>query len=374
MICSRCIMDTSLRDIRFDEKGVCNLCHIHDRLDKMYPLNEEEKLNKILRQIKIKGKNKKYDCIVGVSGGRDSIYTLYLTKELGLRPLAVHYNEGWGNPIAGENIKKAIKKLNVDLVTITANFTEAKDLRISCLKASIPDLELGTDLGIVTALYGVASKENISYVLVGFSFRTEGLASNFWNYVDGKYLYSIHKRFGTVPLKKWERYNPRFNLRLPQLFYYILIKRIKIIPILSYVDYVRKNAEKIMREELDWVYPGAHYFDDLYQSLMSYVLRVKFKIDKRRLEYSALIRSKQMMREEALKRINQLPEIEEADVIRLCIERLGISQKELNKYIAEPPKTFLDYPSYYRYLKLVKLPIKLLCRLHLLPESLYEKF
>lgn len=374
-VCKRCICDATVAGIKFDAKVICSYCHLHDRLEKRYPLNRSgrEKFKKIIEKIKKSG-NGKYNCVVGISGGRDSTYTLYLIKKLGLFPLAVHFNDGFGNPIAGENMKKATKKLGIEMRTITSDWRESKDLRIAFLKASTPDLEEGADVGIATALYGVANKENIKYILIGQSFRTEGIAPLEWNYLDGKYLKEVHDKFGKLKLRPWKPSDPGFNLDLYHLFYYAVLKRIKTIPLLYYVNYVRKDAEKIIKKEFGWVNTGAHYFDDLYQSLMTYVLRVKFNIDRRKYNYSALVRSGQMTRKEALNKIKSRYIIEDEKIINLCLKRLGLSKKEFNSFLKIPPKTFRDYPNNYKLIKRFEKPIEILSKMHLLPSTAYDKY
>jgi N-acetyl sugar amidotransferase len=375
-ICSRCIIDTTVPGVRFDDKGECNFCRLHDKLEKDYPLTGEgaARLDVLVKKIKASGKGKKYDCVAGVSGGRDSIYTLYLLKKMGLRPLAVHFNDGFGNPVAGENMKKAARALDIDLRTVSSDWRESKDIKIAFLKASTPDMEEGTDIGIATALYGSAHRENVKYVLIGQSFRTEGIAPLEWNYLDGNYLKNVHRMFGTIKLRKWRPDDPGFNLTAFNLFYYTVMRGIRTIPILYYVRYVRREAEEIIKKELGWVYPGAHYYDDLYQSLMSYIYRIKFNIDRRIFNYSALVRSGQMPRDEALARVKEVYAIEDPKVIDLCIKRLGITRQELDSYIALPPKTFRNYPTMYSYVRHMKLPIKILSRLDLLPAVTYDKY
>jgi tRNA(Ile)-lysidine synthase TilS/MesJ len=184
--CIRCIIDTTVPGVKFDEKGECSYCKIHDKLDKQYPANEKGKkrLDNIIKKIKARGRNNRYDCVTGVSGGRDSTYILYLAKQLGLNPLAVHFNDGFGNPVAGENMKKATQRLNVELRTVTSDWPQSKDLKLAFLKASTPDVEIGTDIGIATALYSVCVKENIKFILTGHSFRTEGISPLEWCYLD----------------------------------------------------------------------------------------------------------------------------------------------------------------------------------------------
>ena len=376
-ICSRCVSDKTVPGTRFDVNGVCSYCSLHDKLDRLYPLSPvgEKRLEQIVVNIRKQGCNSKYDCIVGISGGRDSTYILwFIVKVLGLRPLAVHFNDGFGNPQAGENMIKATKKLNVDLRTITSDWRESKDLRIAFLKASTPDLGIPTDIGIATALYGAAVKEGVQNVIIGQSFRTEGVAPLEWSYLDGKYVTTVHKMFGTNVLRPWKPTDPGFNLNLVHMFYYLALKRIKTIALLYYVNYVRKDVDEMLHHELGWVNPGAHYYDDLYQSLMTYVLRRKFNIDRRKFNYSALVRSGQMSRDEAMEKLKEVYVIEDPKIIDLCIKRLGLTREQFEEFMDLPPKTFRDYPSHYKLIRSLRVPIWLLSRIGVLPVTAYEKY
>ena len=301
-MCVRCVIDTTVPGHNFDGEGVCAYCRLQEKLSARYPNDARgaKILNQLIDKIKREGKHNKYDCLIGISGGRDSTFTLHQAKKRwGLRPLAVHFNDGFGNPVAGENMRKAAEKLGVELRTITSDWRESKDLRIAYLKASTPDFGTPTDIGIANALYGTAAKENIKNIIIGQSFRTEGIAPLEWNYLDGKYLKTVHRLYGKVPLRPWTPTDPGFNLTFTHMFYYTIIQRIKTMPLLYYFPYVRSEADAILKHELDWIYPGAHYYDDLYQSLMTYIMREKFHIDRRKYNYSALIRSGQMTKEEA---------------------------------------------------------------------------
>ena len=375
-VCSRCIIDTTVPACKFNEEGECNYCRIHDKLEKQFPLNTDREMQfeRIIEKIKISGKSKKYDCIVGLSGGRDSTYSLNLAKQLGLRPLAVHFNDGFGNPVAGENMKKTTDRLGVDFRIVTSDWRESKNLKIAFLKASTPDLEQGTDVGIAATLYGVATKENVKYIISGFSFRTEGIAPLEWSYLDGRYLKKVYEKYNNIKLRRWTPDDPGFNLNIAHILYYMAFKRIKVVPLLCYVNYVRKEAESIIKDELGWVYPGAKHYDDLYQSLMTYIYRVKFNIDRRRFNYSALVRSGQMPREEALSRVKETYVVEDPKVIDLCIKRLGLTRDEIDMFLAEPTKTFRDYPSSYNFIKQMRIPIKILGKLKLIPEVTYDKY
>lgn len=375
--CSRCICDTSIPGITFNSEGECNFCELHDKMVADFPNGEEGKriLDEIVVKVKKEGEGRKFDCVVGISGGRDSTYSLwYVVKVLGLRPIAVHFNDGFGNPTAGKNMVNACKILGVELRTITSDWRESKDIKLAFLKASTPDMEEGTDIGIATALYGVAAKEDVKYLFIGQSFRTEGIAPLAWNYLDGKYLKSVHKKFGTVDLREWKPDDPGFNLGLKEMFYYTMVRKIKTVPFLYYVDYVRTDVDVFLKENLKWEDPGAHYFDDLYQALMTYVHRVKFGINRRIYNYSALVRSGQLDREEAIKRANRKYEIEDPKIIDLCIKRLGLTKEEFDEFLNQDPKYFWHYPNSYNLIKLFKYPIKIASKLNLLPGSAYDKY
>lgn len=376
-VCTRCVQDNSVPGIQFDKDGVCNFCHLHDRMESMFPNGQKGRdiLGHMFSKIKRAGKSGKYDCIVGVSGGRDSTVLLYkVVKEWGLRPLAVHFNDGFDNPVAGENMINACRTLGVELRTITSDWREAKDLKISFLKASTPDLNLGTDIGIASSLYGVAHTEGVKSIIIGQSFRTEGVKPLSWSFFDGDYLRNVQNQLGEVKLKGWSANDPKFNLGMRELFYYTVLNRIKTYTPMYYTDYVRDEMDDLIKTELGWTYPGAHYFDDLYHSLIKYVHRVKFNIDLNMNSDSALVRTGQMSREKALARAGGIYHIEDPDVIRLCIKRLGISRETFDHYLTLPPKTFRDYPTSYSLMRLFKGPIWVASNLNLVPKVAYDKY
>ncbi|MBI2026681.1 MAG: N-acetyl sugar amidotransferase [Deltaproteobacteria bacterium] len=376
-VCTRCVMDACACKIHFDSLGVCHFCKLHDKLERLYPIHDEgqRKLETILENTRKRNRGQKYDCIIGFSGGRDSTYLLYLLKKKwNLNPLAVHFNDGFDNPVAGENIKQAVRTLQVDLRTITSDWRQSKAIRIAFLKASVPNLEVGTDLGIFASLFSVAYQENIKTILTAHSFRTEGIAPLTWSYLDTRYLKDVLNRFSPIKTDGMEFNNSCYHLGLGQAVYYSIIKRIHCITPMFYIDYNRMIAEKTIQDELGWVNPGAHYFDDLYQSLISFVYRIKFNIDKRKFNYSALIRSGQMMRHEALERLKNPYVIEDPKILDLCIKRLGLNLQEFESFLKLSPKTFEDYKSYYQVIKLLKIPIWMASKLHVIPAATYDKF
>jgi hypothetical protein len=208
-ICKRCIVDSSVPDVVFDDNGICNHCHIYDEIDYKYKNKPslKKELLKVVNNIKERGKSQNYDCVVGLSGGVDSTYTLYKAIKLGLRPLVVHFDNGWNSEKAVKNIKKIVAKLNVDLYTYVINWEEFKDLQISFLKASVPDAEIPTDIAIKSVLYSTAAKHNIKYILYsGSNHKTEGRIPKDWTYMDGRYIKSVHRLFGTKRLKTYPNY------------------------------------------------------------------------------------------------------------------------------------------------------------------------
>lgn len=368
--CTRCILDTTIPRIKFDENGECNFCKIHYMLDEIYPLSSEgqQRLAKLVEKIKRDGKSKEYDCVVGVSGGRDSTYTLYLAKKLGLRPLAVHFDNGWNSSIAVTNIMNAVSKLEVDLYTTVADWEEFKSLQLSFLRASVSDAEVPTDVAIFGTLHKAAAEKNIRYIINGHSFRTEGVVPITWTYMDGRYIDQIHKKFGGKPLKSI----PTFTLW--DMINYSFVKRIKVIPILNYFNYRHEEINKLLEQELGWQYYGGHHHESYYtQFFQSFYLPEKFKIDKRLLEYSALIRSGQLSREIAMSKMEKPYQFSE-ELIEYVKKKLGLSDEGFHEILHAEKKTFEDYPTYYPLIKSMKIPVKVASQLGLIEPLIYHKY
>jgi N-acetyl sugar amidotransferase len=369
-VCSRCVLDTTVPEIKFDEQGVCQYCKIYDELDKIYPAaGLAKRLDQVVSKIKASGESKKYDCIVGVSGGTDSTYTLYTAIQLGLRPLAVHFDNGWNSKIAVANIKRVCTMFNVELFTYVVNWEEFKDLQISFLKASTSDAETPTDVGILSTLFKIADQENVKYILYGHSFRTEGVAPVGWTYYDGKYIKAVQKRFGSVKLKTYP------NFTLTDFLYYNYVKRIRMVPILNYVDYSKAKAKEIMKREMGWEDSGGHHHESIYTHFFhSFLLPKKFDIDKRKVELSARICSGQISRGDALAILNKGPYPVDEQVVKYAVEKLGLSQSDFEQIMKATPKSFNDYPTYLGLMKVFKGAFKLAHELKLIPELIYLKY
>ena len=369
--CINCILDESIPGIKFDNNGVCSLCKLHEKLDKDFPINiNGNELNELIEKIKYKGINKKYNCVVGVSGGTDSSYTLYMAKKLGLRPLAVHFDNGWNTELSVSNIYNLLKKLNVDLQTYVVDWEEFKDIQLSFLKASVPDAEQPTDLGIVSVLYRVASKNKIKYILNGVSFRTEGNIPAGWGYVDGKYIKSVHKKFGVKKLKTYP------NFTLWDSFKFIILKRIKLVRFLNYIDYNKNEAGVLLKNEVGWRYPGGHHHESIYTRFyQGYLSPKKYGMDRRLISLSAQIRSGHISRREAINIINS-PHYSDEEIIedkKFIAKKFNLYEKEMDKILSLPNKSFKDYKTYFPLLKRMKKVIKLLSKLKILPIIYHDE-
>lgn len=347
-ICKRCIMDTSDPEIEFDEKGLCNHCKDYDKRiakELHYDKAGQEKLREIVNKIKKRGKNKKYDCLIGVSGGTDSTTVLYHLKKLGLRPLAVHLDNGWDSELSVKNIELVLKRLNIDLYTYVLDWEEFKDLQLSFLEASIANAEIPTDHAIVALLYRTAAQRGIKYIISGGNIATEAIMPESWMYdaKDWKIIKSIQKKFGEKKLKSF------LHLNLFDCFYYTFIKRIKYIPILNYIRYDKKEAKAILEKELGWRDYGLKHYESIYtRFFQGYILPKKFGIDKRRAHLSTLICSGQITREEALEEMKENPYPDERimkEDREYVIKKLGLSEEKFEKIMSQPIKSYKDYPN-----------------------------
>lgn len=354
-------MDTTDPDIWFDQSGVCSNCHRFDGLHArkfIPPEQRPRRLEQLLERVRADGKGKDYDCVIGVSGGVDSTYVAYLTRVWNLRPLAVHFDNGWNSELAVSNIEKTLKKLQIDLSTFVVDWPEFRDLQLSFLKASTPDGEVPTDHAIMALLYQTASKFGLKHIVLGVNLASESVMPIKWGYGYGdfKYISAVHRQFGTVPLKTY----PRFTL--PALYRYLVWKRIQVVPILDYIDYRKDQALSVLQNELGWVYYGGKHYESIYTRFyQAYVLPEKFKIDKRRAHYSSLIHSEQMTREQALQLLEEptYPADKLLEDREYVIKKLGL-EDQFDAIMSLPTRTFLDYPNHHRLWERIKRYRKLL--------------
>jgi N-acetyl sugar amidotransferase len=372
-ICEQCIMDTTDPLITFDMDGVCNHCkEYQEKLDKFFRgvTDKEKKLSTIVNQIKISGKDKKYDCIIGVSGGVDSTYLAYIAvKKFGLRPLAVHFDNGWNSELSVENIHKVLETLDIDLYTHVVNWEEFRDLQISFLKASVPDAEIPTDHAISAILFKVADKYGIKYVLGGSNIATEAIMPRMWTYGvhDSRYIMDVQKKYGKKKLRSYPYYG------LTRFFYYLFVKNISNIHILNYIDYDKDAAMALIQDELGWKYYGGKHFESIYtRFFQAYILPQKFNIDKRRAHLSTLILSRQLTRDEAMREMNEIiyPENLLKDDKEYVMKKLDLTVEEFDKMMNNGTKTFHDYKTHYGLRQNLKGIIAFLRNNYLWPRSI----
>lgn len=349
-VCNRCVMDTTASNIQFDAEGICNYCNAYFDQQKKTLRNEKE-LDEIVAKIKEEGKRKKYDCIIGVSGGVDSTYVAYYVKKLGLRPLAVHLDNGWDSELAVGNIERTLNKLGIDLYTHVINWNEFKDLQLSFLKASIPGMEIPSDHAIFALLNKTAQKNDIRYIINGSNFRMEYIMDPNWSeYVgqmDWLLIKNIHRQFGTSKTKTF----PRMSRK--DIYYTRLVRKHKVINLLDYINFSKDAAMKVIQDELGWIYYGGKHYESIYTRFtQAYIQPRKFNIDKRKAHFSNVICMGEMTRDEALEKLKEdaYPNIEmrEQD-LEYFKKKLGLTDEAFDEIMHTPTKSYMDYKGYFNH-------------------------
>ncbi|MEM1097063.1 MAG: N-acetyl sugar amidotransferase [Bacteroidota bacterium] len=369
--CSRCLYDATIPNISFDDDGVCNYCRMLEQMDAEYPNDPEEgprRLQAIVDQIKAEGRGKQYDVIVGVSGGCDSSYMIYQAKQLGLRPLAVHFDNTWNSTIATENIHRVLKALDVDLYTYVVDNEEYDDIYRSFLEAGVPDVEAPTDIGLATVLYMAAAQHGIRYMLEGHSFRTEGVFPLGWLYFDGKYIQSVHKQYGTQKMKTYP------NLWLHKFLWWTGVKKIKKIRPLYFMDYQKEQVKAFLESELDWQWYGGHHLENRFTNFYhTYLLPTRFGIDSRIVGYAAQVRSGHMSREEGEALLCEPPSYD-PEIVELVQKRLGYSADEFHHLMTMPKRRWTEFKTYKQTFERMRPMFKAMYKLDLVPKSFYVKY
>jgi N-acetyl sugar amidotransferase len=341
-------MDTSDPDIFFDKAGVCNHCHHHDKAEATMVFKGEageKKLAEIVSKIKQDGIGKEYDCIIGLSGGVDSTYVALLVKQHGLRPLAVHLDNGWNSELAVKNVENIVKELNLDLFTIVINWEEFKDLQLAYFRSGVIDLEATSDHAIFATMYKLAKDYNIRYVVNGTNILTESIMPESWFYRqkdDLVNLKDIHKKFGSgVPLKTFP------TLGFVKSMYFNLVHKMQWVSILNFVPYIKPDIKAIIKKELDWNdYGGKHHESIITKFYQSYILPEKYGVDKRRAHLSNLVCAGQLSREEAIKEIETPVYKTKGELendIEYVIKKFGISREEFDSIMTQQPRKHTDF-------------------------------
>ncbi|MDG2989577.1 N-acetyl sugar amidotransferase [Candidatus Synechococcus calcipolaris G9] len=348
--CTRCVMDTSVDDIIFNENGICNYCT--NFLEEAKPITEETEENRKIRlknfvaQVKQSGKNKPYDCVVGVSGGVDSSWTLVQVVQLGLCPLAVHMDNGWNSELAQNNIANLVRGLGVDLYTHVIDWQEYRALMQAFFDADVIDIELLYDNAMLAVNYQQADRHGVKFILSGVNQATEGMRMpQKWNWFkwDRRNIKALGQRFGHIKLKTFPA------MGTLDYIYYEIFKKIKWVSFLDFLPYNKFDALNILEKEFSYKrYPYKHYESIFTRFYQGYLLPKKFNVDKRKLHLSTLVISGQMSREEALESLKGIAYLDEQSLqndIDYFLKKMQWTPEQLENYLARPEIPHDFYPT-----------------------------
>lgn len=345
-ICSRCLMDSTDPEIQFTDAG-CQHCEQFLSIKMRLPTGKarDDACDRLVGDIKKAGKGKQYDCIMGVSGGTDSTFVAYTAKQLGLRPLAVHLDNGWDSELAVMNIENTLEKLGIDLFTNVLDWNEFKSIQLGFLYASTPDLELPTDHAIRATLLNAAVKYKVRYIISGRNYSTEGILPTSWSYgpLDYKYIKAVHKEFIGGRIRNFTR------LTLMRYLWITIAHRRRDIGILNYVDYNKSAAVTTLKNELGWRdYGDKHYESVWTRFYQGHILPVKFGYDKRRAHLSVLVLNKEISREHGLEILaeNEYQTGQAKEDKQYVLKKFGLTDSDFDAIMNTSPKTYRDYPNH----------------------------
>jgi len=338
--CKRCVLDTTAKHITFDSDGVCHYCRDYDKVAADTVLRDRAEryadFDKQIADIKAAGEGKEFDCILGLSGGVDSSYLALIAHQQGLRPLVVHFDNGWNNELAVKNIENIVTKLNFDLHTHVINWKEFRDLQLSYFRASVLDIEVPTDQLIFATLFRTAKEKGIKYILSGNNIRTEYVLPEDWcnrNKLDYINLKNIHDKYGNVALNNFPK------LRLKDRHAYRNKYGIELMAFFNNIDFEVEEVKAQIKKELDWnEYSGKHYESIFTRFYQGYILPNKFNVDKRKAHLSSLICSKQITKTEALEELSHAPypEALQQEDKEYVLKKWELTEAEFDEIMAQP--------------------------------------
>lgn len=354
--CSVSVFDTlDNPSMKFDSEGRCQYYHDYQAIataNLVTGTRGREELEALTASIRRDGKGKPYDSIIGLSGGVDSTYVAWLAQQLQLRPLAVHFDNGWNSEIAVSNIEKVVGKFGWDLHTLVVDWEEFRDLQRAYLQASVIDVEVVTDHAIAATLFRLAAKWGVPYLLSGSNVATEAVIPSHWifNKLDHINLLDIHRQFGNVALRTYPLFDTLSKKRA------IHATGARSISLLNLADYNYAGAKQTIKNDLGWVdYGGKHHESIFTRFYQCEILPRKFGVDKRKAHLSNLIFSGQLTQSEALQRLSEPPcghETLNSDR-QFVLKKLGYTEPEFNQIMAIPPRSHLDFeverPLSHRY-------------------------
>lgn len=344
MRCARCVIRRDADPAGFDPAGVCSFCRGFDAtwatIERRRAAGE---LDRIVGQIKAAGEGKAHDCIIGLSGGVDSSYLAHVAVSFGLRPLAIHLDNGWDSELAIGNISRLVTGLGLELETLVIDWREFKDLQVAYFKSSVIDIEVLTDHAITAFAFAMARREGVKYILSGNNVATEYGMPPSWNYnkQDLRNLRAIARKFGGPKLDTFPRASG-MKLLFDQL------RGVRSIDLLNLVDYNRHAAIATLSREYGYRPYGAKHYESLFTRFyQAHVLPEKFGVDKREAHLSSLVRSRQLTRDEALEELDE--PLYDPETLRehraYVLKKLGFTDAEFDRIMAEPPKAHTAYPN-----------------------------
>lgn len=339
--CKRCVMDTTTSYIEFDEKGICNFCKDYEKnLQKTvfnFTLEERtQKLNALLDKIKKDGKGKPYDCILGISGGMDSSYLCILAKEWGLRPLIVHFDNGWNSDLAVTNINNILNKLQFELYTHVINWEQFKDLQLSYFKASVLDIELPNDQLIFATLFRVAKEKGIKHIISGNNIFTEEILPYDWAFhhkFDLTNLRNIHKKFGQNSIKGFPTLSLKDRIRYKN-------QGFEIHTVFQYIDYKHEEIKQRLEKEFNYIFYECKHFESIFTRFyQGYILPKKWNIDKRKAHLSCLVMAGFMTSEAALDELSHPPYAidKQMEDKRYVAKKWDLTDEQFDEILSKPP-------------------------------------
>ena len=354
-ICSKCIMDNVVApQITFDKDGVCCYCHEYEQKVKLYGyrgVDSDKRLKQIVSKIKKDGEGKKYDCVLGISGGVDSAYIAYKASEMGLRILPVHVDSGFNTEVAEENIRKICDKLKLDLQVVKIDWDFMKELQRAYMFSGLANLDVPQDHAFVAAVYDFAIKNDIKYMLNGSNLATEGILPPSMGHflIDFKHIKSVYSKNGRGR-KIFSKY-PHFSL----MKYYWYQKKIVRVNMLNYLPYSKKQAIEVLEKEFGWKYYGGKHFESIItRFLQAHYLPEKFGLDKKRAHVASLVVGGEMTREQALAEMEDKSDYTNEQMIKdrdFVLDKLDISMSDWKKIMTSPNKKDSEYAGSMKYIK-----------------------
>ena len=342
-------MDTTDPEITFDQEGVSNhYWHAQSLIGRLVKpgLGGERELQLLADQIRAEGTGKPYDCVMGVSGGVDSSYVAVMARDLNLRPLAVHLDNGWNTDTAVSNIHSLLEKLDIDLYTHVVNWDQFRDLQRAMFLSSLPNIEAVTDHAIKALLYQTADRFDLRYVLSGSNANTEAILPNSWghNADDSRIILAAKKRFGDARVG----IDTYPHMRLIDYFKYIYLKKIRYVPLLNFGNFDKSAALEIMKQRIGYVpYARKHGESRFTRFFQEYYLPEKYGFDKRRAHLSSLIASGQIDREAAMNELEKplYDPISKMIDVEYCTRKLGFSLEQWEAIMSDSIASSKDYPN-----------------------------